>query len=135
MEDQTGKKKLAERYRVNLTKDAFSRVVRWADQIKERLPTAKIKSSEVADYILQLHSEELSNSEIQEFRETHVSEIDLAKWAIKQIQDAKIHGQSLSLEDVLGAYRNKNQKRERRKRKISPETPPKMPPKSEQMDG
>ena len=109
----TEQKKESGKRKVLLNREAFDRVVRWVDQIKEQRKGAKVNPSDMVEFILQSHSEDLSGNEVRDFQDRYVSEIDLARWAVKELMAASARGEKLTLTELLATQRPKGHERKR----------------------
>lgn len=98
------KKPKANRY--VLSTQAFGRVNHWMDQIKGRRQTLKIKPADVIEFVLMNRSLEFDSNEIQAYMEKNISEVDLAKWLVKELKSAEKRGQKLNLADLIGPVQN-----------------------------
>ena len=103
MDTELKKKKESGKRKVLLSREAFDRVTRWVSQIKEQRKGAKVNPSDMVEFILQSHSDDLSGNEVREFQDRYVSEIDLARWAVKELMAASARGQKLTLAELLAA--------------------------------
>ncbi len=98
------KKPKANRY--VLSAEAFGRVNHWMDQIKGQRQSLKIKPGDVIEFVLMNRSLEFDSNEIQAYMEKNISEVDLAKWIVKELKSAEKRGQKLNLADLIGPVQN-----------------------------
>ena len=61
----------------------------------------EVSRADIVNLILQLHSNELSNSETEELRKTHFDVFKCLAWLQHQAKEAKGNGNQLSLKELL----------------------------------
>lgn len=107
-------------FRVSLGSEAVKRITHWEDQIKQNRKGVRIKPSDIVEFVILSHSEDLSSIQIRDFQDRFVSEVELAKWAIKELTAAEKRGDKISLSDLL-ATASGLQAEPRRSRKRGPQ--------------
>ncbi len=100
----TQKKPKANRFALSV--EAFGRVNHWMDQIKGQRQSLKIKPGDVIEFVLMNRGLEFDSNEIQAYMNKNISEVDLAKWLVKELKSAEKRGQKLSLADLIGPVPN-----------------------------
>ena len=116
------KKREATKSRINLKRNAFERVSRWAEQIKGSRKGVKVRASDLVEYVLMSHSEELANAEVKEYQERYTSDVDLAKWLVKELTAAEKRGEKLSISDLVASSKPRiSSERATKRREISNE--------------
>lgn len=89
-----------------LSAEAFGRVSHWMDQIKGQRQSLKIKPGDVIEFVLMSRGLEFGANEIQAYMAKNISEVDLAKWLVKELKSAEKRGQKLNLADLIGPVQN-----------------------------
>jgi hypothetical protein len=90
--------------KITLTNESLDKTQKWITQIIGDQRGVKIKPQEMVNWILQKHSDTLSESEINKYCDKNINQIEVAQWALNELKTALRRGEKLSLRDlILGA--------------------------------
>lgn len=110
--------------RATISEDLKEKLSALAAQANEALSgVASVTKSDIVNLLLEDHSNELSEIQIEKLRSRHVDEVKYAFWIAKRLKQARANGEALSFQDILAQNsmplpaRAATQKRTRRKRK------------------
>lgn len=105
--------------RITLTPDALVKLSKWIDQIYKKNPGAKATRSDLVAWLIEVHAEDLSLSELNSLEEKFFDSVKYAKWAVKAIIEAKSRGEVLNLKLIgaNGATASLNESKPKKKRK------------------
>lgn len=95
------KKRDANQLRIVLKKETIARVNRWANQIGQQKKGIKIRVNDLVEYVLMSHPEELTETEMKEYQDRYTSDVDFAKWLVKELTAAEGRGEKLKLSDLI----------------------------------
>lgn len=101
MEDATKKKQTSRRDRVTLDPVAVTRLNSWITDIQSELKGVQISRSDLVNFLISNHCENLTANEIHLLKKAHFDEADFAEWALKEFRKAKDRGENPSLADIL----------------------------------
>jgi hypothetical protein len=101
METVEAKKKREPQFKISLKSEAMSCIDHWVEQLTDGRSGAKIKASDVVEYVIVSQAKQLTETQVREFQSRYVREIDVAKWAMKQLRAAEERGEQLTLIDIL----------------------------------
>lgn len=105
--------------RVTLAPDALDKLSKWVDQLYKKNPGVKATRSDLVAWLIEVHAEDLSLSELNSLEEKFFDSVKYAKWAVKAIIEAKARGEVLNLKLVgpLGSSPSQNESKPLKKRK------------------
>jgi len=88
--------------RISLTPSNRKRVDKWLELLEEKLQgMAKITRTDLVNSLLELRSQELSQSEIQMIAKNSFDEVRWLNYAVERLKSAKKNGESLSMDQLL----------------------------------
>jgi len=90
--------------KITLTNESLDKTQKWITQIIGDQRGVKIRPQEIVNWIIQKHSDTLSESEINQYCDKNIDQIEVAQWALNELKTALRRGEKLSLRDlILGA--------------------------------
>lgn len=96
------RKRQAHTDRILLDNESLEIVKRIADQVSGAFSgILKLTSKDIANFLLVKRSGPLSNSELNEIKNTFFNDLQAAQWAVDKLKEAKSAGLDLKLSDVL----------------------------------
>jgi len=98
--------KKTEVIKVSLTSESAERINQWTKQIIGDQRGVNIKPSEVVNWFLSKQSESLTPSEIDQYREKNIDQVEVAQWALKEIKAALRRGEKINLKDLISGEAN-----------------------------
>lgn len=96
------KKSLEAVERIAVKSDALARLNGWLEQLSGQYPGIRVSRSELVEWLIRRHSDELSPEERSSIKDQYFDEIQLALWAVKALKAARAGGQILTLSEVIG---------------------------------
>jgi len=87
--------------KVSLTSESAERINQWTKQIIGDQRGVNIKPSEIVNWILTQHNDSLTASEIDQYRDKNIDQVEVAQWALKEIKAALRRGEKLNLRDLV----------------------------------
>ncbi|MGZ3783867.1 MAG: hypothetical protein ACXWR0_04995 [Bdellovibrio sp.] len=105
--------------RVTLAPDALNKLSQWVDQLYKKNPGVKATRSDLVAWLIEVHAEDLSLSELNSLEEKFFDSVKYAKWAVKAIIEAKARGEVLNLKLIVapGTSPSQNDSKQLKKRK------------------
>lgn len=86
--------------RITLPPSALEKLGRWIGLLQNRSAGIKVTRSDLVTWLINSHSEHLSTSEIADLEEKFFDNLKYAKWAVKEIMEARTRGEILNLKLV-----------------------------------
>lgn len=83
--------------RITLPPNALEKLGRWIDFLHNKSAGIKVTRSDLVTWLINSHTENLSTSEVSELEEKFFDNLKYAKWAVKEIMEARARGEVLNL--------------------------------------
>lgn len=83
--------------RITLPPSALEKLGRWIDLLQNKSAGIKVTRSDLVTWLINSHSENLSTSEISDLEGKFFDNLKYAKWAVKEIMEARARGEVLNL--------------------------------------
>ncbi len=88
--------------RIVLRRPECERLDRWLSQLNARFDgMIRLTKSDLANFIIRLHADELSDTEVTLIESEFYDEVRWLNWALAKIRKAKKEGVSISLEQLM----------------------------------
>jgi hypothetical protein len=100
--DEIQVKKSVERVLIN--SKVSSRIDGWISRLQRETSAIRITRSDVVNFILMAHSEELSSDESRELGKLHFDEVKFSFWVARTLKNAKAKGENVTLEQLYKEY-------------------------------
>ena len=124
MENSNAKKRQPRQDRVTLKTEVQERLAGWRVQLAKHYPEMKVSNADLVHHCVLSLPGELGSTELKKIRTECFDEIQFAKWALREVKEAKKRGQSLSLAEVLNRSRGAKVERRAPKKKSLAEGAP-----------
>lgn len=86
--------------RITLPPNALEKLGRWIDLLHNKSAGIKVTRSDLVTWLINSHSENLSTSEVSDLEGKFFDNLKYAKWAVKEIMEARARGEILNLKLV-----------------------------------
>lgn len=86
--------------RITLPPNALEKLGRWIDFLHNKSAGIKVTRSDLVTWLINSHSENLSTSEVSDLEGKFFDNLKYAKWAVKEIMEARARGEILNLKLV-----------------------------------
>lgn len=125
-ESETSPKKPTQKVdRVVIGGEALARLDAWVRQVEASRPGVELSRRDVTQWLILKHGEVLTPSELKELSEAHYNELRFLHYAIRELKAAKLRGEAVSLQDMMGSLSGSARMKDkptRAKKKVSNET-------------
>lgn len=114
--EQKSDKTLPKQERVSLDEASAAKLDLWLEQVLQKVPGIKIGRSELVRWLVNSHSESLSDDELLQVKSSYFDEMEFALWMVRQLKESRARGERLSISELIeGAQVGRSAKRTRRK--------------------
>ncbi len=116
--------------RIKISAEALSKLSKWNETISTLLRGVKLTRSDLVNFLIMNHDEQLSARELRSLEELFFDEVKFAQWAVEELKAAKLRGESVTLADVINRHRSPKSESQsvRKRRKKLVETSKESPP-------
>jgi hypothetical protein len=87
--------------KVTLSSESLEKINEWTQQIIGDQRGVNIKPSEVVNWLISQHHSSFTPSEIDQYREKNIDQVEVAQWALKEIKAALRRGEKINLRDLV----------------------------------
>jgi hypothetical protein len=82
--------------RITLAPSALEKLSQWTGQLNSKNPGVTATRSDLVAWLIAIHADELSSSELNLLEEKFFDSVKYAKWAVKAVIEAKARGEVLN---------------------------------------
>ena len=101
MIDENLQEKQAQRNRINLLNETNERLDRWVEQINANLKGVLVKRSDLVNWLVTSHKEDLNSKELKLITKKYFSENAFTIWALKTAKEAQSRGAPTALSELM----------------------------------
>ncbi len=132
--DQPRKQRSHHADRMTLDEQAFRRIEKWSDQLREHLKGSRFTKNDMVNEIIKRHPEELTAIEVREIGKAYFDPARTLLWAAKQVKEAQKEGRELNLAELIdGAVLRQHNPRVSSKKKLAKPTTMETSPSQDSM--
>jgi len=96
--------------RISLDPESLGRVKNWIEVIGVTFPGIKVVRSDIVNWLIKSHKEELSPSELKQIEAQFYDELARAKWAVDELKARLARGENATIQSVLSESQRSHEK-------------------------
>lgn len=94
--------------RIKISPEALTKLGKWNDEISRRLRGVKLTRSDLVNFLILNHEEQLSSRELGALEKEFFDEVKFAQWAVEELKSARSKGEQVTLAEIISTRRATN---------------------------